>query len=272
MTNLDETSKSDVTLTPGTGGILNYQNYVEKVFRIDSRGDDSLSHSSFVRHGEIPTLNSSVDNSTPTLSNQTSFGVATEPTPDGIGPTQTSNERERRPHKVEATENPHAYPGPLALSLLTVGICISVFLVSLDRTIVATAIPRITNEFHSSNDVGWYGSAYLVTASALQPIYGRIFTMFNIKWSFLCALGIFELGSLICGVAPNSVALIMGRAIAGWGSAGILTGSFVVVAHAVPLQRRPVFSAAVGLMFALGAVIGPLLGGAFTDLVTWRWW
>ena len=96
--------------------------------------------------------------------------------------------------------------------------------------------------------------------------------MFNIKWSFLCALGIFEIGSLICGVAPDSVALIVGRAIAGWGSAGILTGSFVVVAHAVPLQRRPIYSAAVGGMFALGAIVGPLLGGAFTDLVTWRWW
>ncbi len=96
--------------------------------------------------------------------------------------------------------------------------------------------------------------------------------MFNIKWSFLYALGIFELGSLVCGVAPTSVALIVGRAIAGWGSAGILTGSFVVVAHAVPLHRRPVFSAAVGVMFALGAIVGPLLGGAFTDLVTWRWW
>ena len=92
------------------------------------------------------------------------------------------------------------------------------------------------------------------------------------KWSFLCALGIFELGSLICGIAPNSVALIIGRAIAGWGSAGILTGSFVVVSHAVPLQRRPIFTACVGVMFALGAMVGPLLGGAFTDLVTWRWW
>lgn len=71
----------------------------------------------------------------------------------------------------------------------------------------------------------------------MQPIYGRIFSLFNIKWSFLFAVGIFELGSLICGIAPNSVALIIGRAIAGWGSAGILTGSFVVVSHAVPLQK-----------------------------------
>lgn len=68
------------------------------------------------------------------------------------------------------------------------------------------------------------------------------------------------------------MALIIGRAIAGWGSAGILTGSFVVVSHAVPLHRRPVYSAVVGVMFGVGAIVGPLLGGLFTQDVTWRWW
>lgn len=64
----------------------------------------------------------------------------------------------------------------------------------------------------------------------------------------MAATLIFELGSLVCGVAPNSIALIIGRAIAGLGSAGILTGSFVVVAHSVPLQARPIYTAAVGMM------------------------
>ncbi len=94
--------------------------------------------------------------------------------------------------------------------------------------------------------------------------------LFNMKWTYLTALSLFELGSLICGIAPNSVSLIIGRAIAGLGSAGILTGSFVVVSHAVPLEKRPVLTAVVGLMFGVGATVGPLLGGVFTDLVTWR--
>jgi MFS family permease len=79
-------------------------------------------------------------------------------------------------------------------------------------------------------------------------VFGRIFTLFSVKWAYLIALALFEIGSLICGVAPNSITLIVGRAIAGFGSAGILTGSFVVVAEAVPLQSRPLYMAVVGLM------------------------
>lgn len=87
-----------------------------------------------------------------------------------------------------------------------------------------------------------------MTAGAFQPLYGRVFMLFNIEWSYLLSLGIFELGSLICGVAPNSNALIAGRAIQGLGSAGILTGSFVVCSHAVPLNKRPILTAVVGIM------------------------
>lgn len=114
--------------------------------------------------------------------------------------------------------------------------------------LLSQAIPQITNDFNSTSSVGWYGSAYLLAACALQPTYGRIYTLFDIKWTFLQSLVFFELGSLVCAVAPNSPALIVGRAIAGWGSAGILTGSFIVVAHCVPLDKRPLYTAAVGMM------------------------
>lgn len=79
-------------------------------------------------------------------------------------------------------------------------------------------------------------------------MFGRVFMLFSIKKSYLLAMFFFELGSLLCGVAPSSISLIIGRAIAGFGSAGVLTGSFVVVATAVPLHLRPIFMAVVGLM------------------------
>lgn len=90
--------------------------------------------------------------------------------------------------------------------------------------------------------------------------------LFDIKWSYMLSMGMFLLGSLVCGVAPNSVALIIGRSIAGFGSAGILTGSFLIVAISVPLRLRPIYTAAVGLMFGVGATVGPLIGGVFTQL------
>ncbi|KAK3394319.1 major facilitator superfamily domain-containing protein [Podospora didyma] len=152
-----------------------------------------------------------------------------------------------------------------------VGLMLAVFLISIDRTIISTAIPYITGEFKSTTDIGWYGSAYLLTACAFQPVFGRIFMLFSVKKAYLLAMFLFELGSLLCGVAPNSMTLIVGRAIAGFGCAGVLTGSFVVVSTAVPLHLRPIFMGVVGVMFGVGASVGPLLGGVFTDLVTWRW-
>ncbi|KAM7191797.1 hypothetical protein V8F20_009160 [Naviculisporaceae sp. PSN 640] len=157
------------------------------------------------------------------------------------------------------------------LLCLIIGLMLAVFLISIDRTIISTAIPYITSEFHSTTDIGWYGSSYLVTACAFQPVFGRIFMLFDVKKAYLVAMFLFELGSLVCGVAPSSMALIVGRAIAGFGCAGVLTGSFVVVSTAVPLRMRPLFIAVVGVMFGVGATCGPLLGGVFTDLVTWRW-
>ncbi|KAI1392888.1 MFS general substrate transporter [Hypoxylon trugodes] len=159
----------------------------------------------------------------------------------------------------------------IPLILLTIGLSLVVFLISIDRTIITTAIPFITSEFQSTADIGWYGSSYLLTACAFQPVFGRVFTLFNAKWSYLLSMLIFEVGSIISGFAPTSASLIIGRAIAGFGSAGILTGSFVIVATAVPLTVRPIYTAVVGLMFGVGATVGPLIGGVFTDLVTWRW-
>ncbi|KAL7629499.1 MFS sugar transporter [Parahypoxylon ruwenzoriense] len=173
--------------------------------------------------------------------------------------------------QIQTREDGAEYPTGLKLGLITLALCLSVFLMALDNAIIATAIPKITDAFHSLPDVGWYGSAYLLTTAALQLLFGKFYTFLSIKWVYLTAIGIFELGSLICGVAQNSVTLIIGRAVAGLGSAGIMSGALLILAHSVPLARRPMYTGIISSMYGIASVAGPLLGGVFTDKVTWRW-
>lgn len=125
---------------------------------------------------------------------------------------------------AKAEDEEIVYPGGLALGLLTFGLCMATFTVALDNTIIATAIPKITTVFDSLGDVGWYGSSYLLTTTALQPSFGRIYTYFNVKYTYLFALCLFELGSIICAAARNSVMLIVGRAVAGAGASALFSG------------------------------------------------
>lgn len=163
------------------------------------------------------------------------------------------------------------YPHGVKLFIISASLCLAVFLVALDNTIIATAIPKITDQFKSLDDVGWYASSYLLTTCALQLFFGKLYTFYSIKWIFLTSIGIFEVGSAVCGAAPNSVALIVGRAIAGVGSAGLFSGALVIIAYTVPMSKRPAYTGIIGAMYGIASVAGPLLGGAFTDGPGWPW-
>ncbi|KAL3455893.1 major facilitator superfamily domain-containing protein [Aspergillus heterothallicus] len=171
------------------------------------------------------------------------------------------------------SEQEEQYPGKMKLAAILVGINLAMFLVGLDNTILSSAIPKITDRFHALGDVGWYASAYLLTNCAFQLMWGKLYTFYVVKWVYLSALFLFELGSLVCAVSPSSTALIVGRAIAGVGAGGVTNGSFFLIAKSVPGPKRPTFVGLLGAMYGFSAIAGPLMGGAFTDnaSLTWRW-
>ncbi|KAJ5815112.1 major facilitator superfamily domain-containing protein [Penicillium riverlandense] len=170
------------------------------------------------------------------------------------------------PEKVD-----FAYPSGFKLALLMISIFVGMFLVALDKLIISTATPAITDEFHAADNVGWYGTSYLLTNCTFLLVFGKLYTFLNVKVTFVSAVVLFEVGSAICGAAPNSMAFIIGRAIAGLGAGGIQSGVLAIIVYAVPLQKRPQYQGLFGAVYGIASVIGPFVGGAFTTDVTWRW-
>ena len=121
------------------------------------------------------------------------------------------------------------------------------------------------------DQVGWYGSAFFLTIAAFQATWGKGYKYFPLKPTFLASIIIFELGSLICAVAQSSTTLIVGRAIAGMGGAGIASGAYTIIAFSAPPQQTAAYTGILGATYAVASVIGPLLGGVFTDNLSWRW-
>ncbi|KAI0972112.1 major facilitator superfamily domain-containing protein [Xylaria arbuscula] len=157
-------------------------------------------------------------------------------------------------------------------ALAITAILSSIFLYALDATIVADIQPVIVDEFDALADISWLGVGFLLSATATNMIWGRIYTQFNPKWLYIFNLVLFEAGSALCGGALNINAFIVGRILCGIGGAGLYIGVMTLISITTTMAERPLYVSSTGITWGLGIVLGPIIGGSFVgSSVGWRW-
>lgn len=195
----------------------------------------------------------------------------------GFGDPASSSGRHAQETSVDEISDPaHSsvppeYPAGAKFWLIMLTVGAVLILTCIDMNIVATAVPSITDHFRTVADVGWYSSAFRLCVCAFQFAFGKAYTLFSVKRVFLLANVISTAGSLLCGTATNSTMLVVGRAVAGLGSAGLLSGCLVILVQSIPLRRRPMFVGMMGSIEGVATLAAPLLGGALTQSLNWRW-
>lgn len=156
--------------------------------------------------------------------------------------------------------------------VVVLAILSSTFLFALDNTIVAVIQPVIVKDFDAVAKLTWLSVSFLIGAAATNLVWGKIYGQFEAKWTYILCVTLFEVGSALCGGAPTIDALIIGRAICGVGGSGMYVGVMTLLAATTTIHERPMYVGGTGLTWGLGTVMGPIIGGAFTDSAAgWRW-
>jgi EmrB/QacA subfamily drug resistance transporter len=184
-----------------------------------------------------------------------------------------------RPQMVDSADGGTHGPGPASagapsdreVRAVFIGLMIVLGLSALDQSIVATALPRIVSELGGVARLSWVVTAYVLTSTATMPLYGKLSDQYGRKPALYGAIVVFLLGSALSGAAQSLLQLILFRAIQGVGAGGLLPLSQIIIGDLVPPAERGRRQGAIVAVFAVCSILGPVVGGAITDLLSWHW-
>ncbi|MCP8716783.1 MAG: MFS transporter [Asgard group archaeon] len=185
--------------------------------------------------------------------------------------TNASSKKFKEADAGDGTSKEDHYLHGTQLILCFVSLFLVLFIFALDQTIIATILTTVGTKFNSFAQVGWLSSGFLLAMAVFIQPFGKLSIIIGRKWAMVVAIILFEGGSLMCALASSMNVLIGGRVLAGVGGAGINSGVFVIASEVVPINKRPFALSIFSVTFAIASVLGPLIGGAFTSHVTWRW-
>jgi EmrB/QacA subfamily drug resistance transporter len=182
------------------------------------------------------------------------------------------NHSDEKAVKEEPKED-HPYNGRSKgkVAVIMLALCMAVFLAALDVTIVTTALPTITEHFGSASGYTWIGSAFMLANAASIPSWGKVSDIFGRKPMLLLANIIFMIGSLVAALSNSIGMLIAARAVQGLGGGGLVILVNITIGDLFSLRIRGAFYGIIGGVWAIASSIGPIIGGAFTESVSWRW-
>ena len=160
---------------------------------------------------------------------------------------------------------------PQRRNFIFVAVLLGMLLAALDQTIVATALPTVVADLGGAGHQSWVVTSYLLASTIVTAIVGKLGDLFGRKAVFQASVLFFLGGSVLCGLAGSMTMLVASRALQGIGGGAIMVTAMAVIGEVIPLRERGRYQGALGAVFGVTTVIGPLLGGFFTDHLTWRW-